>query len=681
MQAANRLLETWSTPYGMPPFSTIKDDNFMPAFQETMRLHRAEIDTISADPATPTFANTIEALERTGKALTQVGTVFWNLNSTVSNDALQQIEREISPQLANHQMAIKTNKALFARVEALFEQSSALGLTEEQTQLLDRYYKSFVRSGVKLDEAGTRRATAITERLAELYTVFSQNILSDEKSFLLILEKLADLAGLPDFVVQSAFHTAEERGYPGKHAITLQRSSVEPFLQFSTRRDLREKAYKGYIERGQMSAATDTRKLIAEILSLRQERAKLLGYETYADFRLDDVMAKTPANARRLLENVWTPAKRKADEERDALQKIAQSEGHNEPLAAWDWHHLTEVRRKAEFDIDSAALKPYFQLENMIAAAFDTAHRLFGITFTERHDIPVYHPDVRVWEAKDRHGGPIGLFVGDYFQRANKRSNAWMSCFRKQQRLDGDVLPIIINVMNFTKGSSGKPSLLSFDDARTLFHEFGHGLHGLLSQVTYPSLSGTAVDRDLVELPSQLYENWLLQRETLARFALHAETGEPIPPAIVDRVIAATTFNQGFATAEYVASALFDLDAHEATDVEHMDVNAFEANMRAKMGMPDEIALRHRPTHFQHVFTGEGYAAGYYTYLWAEVMEADAFHAFEETGNLYDKETAERLYKYVYSAGAKMKPDEAYRAFRGKDPSIEPLLEKRGLTA
>jgi peptidyl-dipeptidase Dcp len=679
MLSDNVLLQEWRTPFHMPPFEAIRDDDFLPAFVEAMRLHLAEVDAIAELPGEPAFANTIEALERAGGALKKVAAVFFNLSSADTNDERQKIERTISPLLSNHGMAILTNKKLFERIDKLFQKAAALGLNAEQFELLEKCHRTFVRAGAKLDGAAKARLKEIGARLSELNTAFSQNLLADEKSFQLVLETGDDLKGLPDFVRQAAAQTASDRGLQGQYVITLSRASIEPFLEFSERRDLREKAYKAYVARGEHSGAADNRPLISEILALRAEQAKLLGFKTYAEFQIADAMAKTPGNAQRLLDDVWVRARERADKERAALEATAQSEGHNEPLAGWDWHHYAEKRRSAEFSIHGAALKSYFELDNMIAAVFETANRLFGLSFKERTGVPIYHPDVRAWEVMDRGGKTIALFLGDYFHRPSKRSGAWMNSFREQEKLDGEVLPIIVNVLNFTKGAPGQPSLLSLDDARTLFHEFGHALHGLLSDVTYPSLSGTNVDRDFVELPSQLFENWLLQPETLKRFARHAGTGEPLPSALAERVLAARKLNQGFATAEYTASALYDLGVHEA-EQEGFDPIAFEEEMRARIGMPDAIALRHRPPHFQHIFAGSGYAAGYYTYLWAEVMEADAFEAFEETGDIFNPAVAERLHRFIYSSGGKLKPDEAYRAFRGRDPSVEPLMEKRGLS-
>jgi peptidyl-dipeptidase Dcp len=677
--ADNILLQDWNTPFKMPPFEAIRDRDFLPAFEQAMQRHLAAIADIAENPEEPSFANTVEALERADRLLETVSAVFFNVASADTNDERQRIERMISPLLSNHSMTILTNAKLFARVEALYKAQCRLGLTAEQSQLLENYYKNFVRAGAGLHETQKTRLKQINARLSELNTAFAQNVLAAEKAFQLVLETEEDLKGLPDFVRQSAAEAAAARGATGKYVITLARASIEPFLEFSERRDLREKAYKAYSARGEMPGDTCNSPLIQEIVALRAEQAKLLGFDSYAAFQIADAMAKTPLQARNLLETVWARAKLKADKERAAFEAIAQAEGYNERLAAWDWHYYARKRRAAEFSIDAAELMGYFGLENMIAAVFETAHRLFGLSFKELSGIPVYHPDVRVWEVRDRGGKVIALFLGDYFHRPSKRSGAWMSSFRRQERLDGETLPIIVNVLNLTKPPAGSPALLSLDGARTLFHEFGHALHGLLSNVTYGSLSGTSVDRDFVELPSQLFENWLLQPGTLNRFARHAETGDPIPEALVERLLAARTFNQGFATAEYTASALFDLEIHETPPAKADDAAAFEERLRARIGMPDAIALRHRPAHFQHIFAGSSYAAGYYTYLWAEVMEADAFGAFEEADDIFDPAVAERLYRYIYSSGGTMKPEEAYRAFRGRDPSVEPLMEKRGL--
>ena len=487
-----------------------------------------------------------------------------------------------------------------------------------------------------------------------------------------------DLAGLPDFVLAAARAAAEERGFPGKHVITLSRSSIEPFLQFSARRDLREKAHHAWLKRGENSGATDNRAVITEMVQLRTERARLLGFETFADYRLDDQMAKTPKAVRELLDNIWGRGRARARRERDDLQAKVREEGGNFAIAPWDWRYYAEKVRKERYAIDEAETKPFFQLERMIEAAFETAHRLFGLNFSPV-DVPLYHPDVRAWEVKDAGGEHVGLFLGDYFARESKASGAWMTSLRDQEKLAGDIHPIIVNVMNFSKPEPGHAVLLSFDDARTLFHEFGHGLHGLLSNVTYPLLSGTAVSSDFVELPSQLYEHWLEVPEILKKYARHCSTGEPMPQALLDRVLAARNFNQGCATVEYTSSALVDIDLHSLRDADKLDVTGFERDTLARLGMPNEIVMRHRLPHFQHLFSGGGYAAAYYSYLWSEVLDADAFLAFEEKGNAFDPETAKRLHDYIYSAGNLRDPAEAYKAFRGRLPTVDALLKKRGL--
>ncbi len=504
-------------------------------------------------------------------------------------------------------------------------------------------------------------------------------MLADEKAYALVLDGEDDLAGLPDSLREAAAKAAEDRGPAGKHVVTLARSSVEPFLQFSSRRDLREIAFKAWAARGETGEANDNRPIIAETVALRAERARLLGYESFAHFRLADTMAKTPEAALDLLRSVWTPARTQALREAAALQALIQAEGGNFELAPWDWRYYAERRRRAEFDFDESEIKPYLALDNIIAAAFDTARRLFGLAFSERRDVPLYHPDVRAWEVTDRDGRHVGLFLGDYFARPSKRSGAWMSGFRSQEKLDGDVRPIVVNVMNFSKSGAGDPPLLSFDDARTLFHEFGHALHGLLSDVTYPLISGTSVSRDFVEFPSQLFEHWLEQPEVLQRFARHSRTGEPMPDELLERVLAARKFNQGFATVEYLSSALVDFDFHLLAHAERIDASEFERTALERIGMPAAIVMRHRPPHFGHVFAGDGYSAAYYSYLWSEVLDADGFAAFKEAGDPFDPPTARRLRDFVYSAGFLRDPEEAYTAFRGRMPKPDALLRKRGL--
>jgi peptidyl-dipeptidase Dcp len=678
--SANPLLRPWTTPFEVPPFETIAPEHFRPAFEQALTEHRAEIAAIEQDPDEPTFENTIAAMELAGKALQKVSAVFFNLTGSHTNDALHEIERVMAPILSKHRSAIYLSAALFSRIDRLKVAEAELGLSAEQSRVLERYHKTFVRQGAALPEPDKKRLAEISERLAALGTQFGQNLLADEKAFTLVLDSHTDLDGLPDFLVEAAAQAAAERGMPGKHVITLARSSIEPFLQFSRRRDLREAAFRAWSARGEAGAATDNRPLIAETVSLRAERARLLGYDTFAAYRLEDTMAKTPDAALRLLSSVWDPARRKAGRDQDALQNLAQHEGGNFELAPWDWRYYAEQRRKAEFDFDEGELKPYFQLERMIEAAFYTAGRLFGLSFAERHDLPRYHPDVRIWEVSGADGRHVGLFLGDYFARPSKRSGAWMSGFRGQEKLAGDIRPIIVNVMNFSKAAEGEPSLLSFDDARTLFHEFGHALHGLLSDVTYPTLAGTSVPRDFVEFPSQLYEHWLERPEILKRFAVHYRTGEAIPQRLLDKLMAARNCNQGFATVEYTASALVDLDFHT---LQHpgssIDVGAFEAATLERIGMPSAITMRHRPPHFAHIFGGDGYSAAYYSYLWSEVLDADGFDAFEEAGDIFDPETAKRLHDFVYAAGSLREPDEAYQAFRGRPPAPEALLRKRGL--
>ena len=669
----NPLLAPWEG-LGLPPFDRIRPEHFRPAFDATMAAQIAAVETIAAASAPPTFENTIVALEVSGLELERVAAVFFHLASADTSEALQAVEREIAPLLSRHGNAIHLNAALFKRIDALWQARETLGLDDEQAQVLDRYHTLFVRAGAGLDEAGKKRLAEIGERLAALGTQFSQNVLAAENGFHLLLDE-DDLDGLPDSVRAAAAEAARDRGFPRKYIITLSRSSIEPFLQFSTQRDLREKAFNAWVRRGEKENAA----LIAETIRLRNERARLMGYESFAHFKLADSMAKTPEAVSALLNQVWEPALRRVGREEQALQAMVAAEGNNFRLAPWDWRYYAERRRKAEFDFNEAELEPYLQLDNVIAAAFDVAHRLFGLSFEEVKGLTLYRPEVRVWRVTGKDGRFVGLFVGDYFARASKRSGAWMSGLRDQHKLAGDVRPIVLNTMNFAKGPEGKPTLISFEDARTLFHEFGHALHGLLSDVTYPLISGTSVARDFVELPSQLYEHWLEEPEVLRRFALHAETGEPMPEDLLEKVLAARRFNQGFATVEYTASALVDLDLHLATDTDDIDVIAFEKQALERIHMPEAVVMRHRTPHFQHIFAGGGYASGYYSYLWSEVLDADAFEAFVEAGDIFDPETARRLHDHIYSAGYRRDPAEAYAAFRGRMPSTEPLLRKRGL--
>jgi peptidyl-dipeptidase Dcp len=675
----NPFFETWNTPFQTPPFDSIKPEHYRPAYERALKEHKDEIGAIARAAEAPTFENTVAALERSGRLLTRVELVFGNLTSSHTNDELQAIELELAPVLAQHWNAIYLDANLFARVDDLYERRADLRLEPEAVKVLERYHLDFVRAGAKASAEKRTRLAAITERLATLGTEFGQNVLADEQETVLPLSE-ADVAGLPNFARDAAAETAKERKIDAPYAVTTSRSSAEPFLQFADSREMREKLWRAWMSRGGTGNVHDNKKIIAETVKLRAERAQLLGYPTFAHYKLADSMAKTPETARALLDQVWKSARVRAMEERDALQELITTEGGNFELAAWDWRYYAEKLRKARYDLDESEIKPYFQLDKMIEAAFDTATKLFGLSFKERHDIPLYHPDVRVWEVvKD--GRHVGLFYGDYFARASKRGGAWMSSFRDQERLDGEVTPLIINTCNFPKPAKGEPALLSFDEAKTLFHEFGHGLHGMLSNVKYPRLSGTNVARDFVELPSQLYEHWLEEPAVLEKFAVHAETGEAMPKALLEKMRAARNFNKGFDTVEFLSSALVDMDFHAVREAGEIDVDAFQKTSLDSIGMPKEIVMRHASPHFLHIFTGDGYSAGYYSYLWSEVLDADGFRAFKEAGDAFDPATAARLYEYIYSSGGTRDFAEAYRQFRGRDPDVDALLEGRGLKA
>ncbi len=679
MTQVNPLLADWNTPFEVPPFDLVKNDHYREAFDIALEQSEIEIERIANNEDEPTFVNTIAAMEIAGEALSKVSGVFFNLSGSHTNDEMQTIQREMAPKLSAHHSKIMLNEKLFARVEVLYLGREELDLNPEAKRVLERYHSNFVRSGAKLEGSERQRMAEVSSELATLGTQFSQNILADESAYELVLEEGDDLAGLPDFIVSAAASAAKERGHDGKYVITLSRSLIEPFLQFSSRRDLRETAYKSWIARGENGAETDNREIISKTLKLREQRANLLGFKTFADFKLDDQMAKTPDAVRDLLMQVWEPAKKRASQETQKLQELANSEGANFKIAPWDWRYYSEKVRSRDHDLDEAEIKPYLQLDKIIEAAFDTANRLFGLSFEERSDIPKYHDDVRTFEVKNKDGEHVAIFIGDYFARTSKRSGAWMSGFRSQEKLKGDISPIIVNVMNFAKAAESEPSLLTFDDAHTLFHEFGHALHGMLSNVTYPSISGTSVARDFVELPSQLFEHWLDEKEILSEYAVHYKTGEPMPDTLIEKLKAASTFNQGFATVEYTSSALVDLELHTMPADKAQDIGKVEKEILAKLDMPDEISMRHRTPHFAHVFSGDGYSAGYYSYMWSEVMDADAFEAFKETGDVFDEATSQRLLDYIYSAGGSRDPAELYVEFRGQMPEIGALLEGRGL--
>ncbi|MBS9715958.1 M3 family metallopeptidase [Pseudohalocynthiibacter aestuariivivens] len=669
----NPLLSQWNTPFEIAPFDKISDDDFMPAFEAALAKDRANVDAIAKNPEPASFANTIEALELSSEALHKVLSVFYTLAGSDSNPEREALQRAFAPKLAAYSSEVFMNAVLFERIETLWKSRDSLCLNSEQDRVLMLTRRSFVRAGANLQGCDRERLKEVTNRLAVLGTEFTQNLLADERDWFMELGA-DDLEGLPQFVLDTAKSAAEEKGVSG-HVVTLSRSLIVPFLQFSSRRDLREKAYRAWAARGANNGATDNRAIAAETLALRQERAELLGYKSFADFKLETEMAKTPAAVRDLLMQVWSPAKAQADKDAGVLTHMMQDDGVNGVLEPWDWRYYSEMRRKAEHDLDEAELKPYLQLDKMIEAAFDCSTRLFGLKFKPL-DVALYHSDARAWDVT-RSGKHIAVFIGDYFARGSKRSGAWCSAMRSQKKLGGEKQPIVINVCNFAKPSAGRPALLSYDDARTLFHEFGHALHQMLSDVTYESISGTSVARDFVELPSQLYEHWLEVPEVLAKYAVHAETGEPMPKALLDSLLEAQTYDMGFSTVEYVASALVDLAFHEGAAPS--DPIAKQSEILEEIGMPHAIEMRHRTPQFAHVFSGDGYSSAYYSYMWSEVMDADAFEAFEEADGAFDPEMAEKLEKHILSAGGSEEPDTLYTAFRGRMPGVEALLKGRGL--
>lgn len=666
----NPLLSPWEGAFALPPFALIQDDHFAPAFEAALAEARANIAAIAGNPEAPTFANTIAALEQAEATLDRVGGVFWNLAGAESTDAREALQRDLAPKLSAFASEVTNNKPLVARIETLWQGRDALDLTPEELRVLTLYRRMFVRSGALLEGAEADRLTAVKSRLAVLGTEFSQNVLAEERDWVLDLSE-DDLTGLPDFVVASARAAGAERGRPGP-VLTLGRSLIVPFLQFSPRRDLRQKAYEAWTARGANGNSFDNRAVAAEILKLREERARLLGYESFAAYKLEPEMAKTPDAVRDLLMRVWQPARAKAEADAKVLEDMLHADGIPGPLEPWDWRYYAEKRRKALHDLDEATLKPYLSLDAMLAAMFGCATRLFGLEFREI-DGPFYHPDVRGWEVT-RGGNHIAVFLGDYFARPSKRSGAWCSAMRSQKKLGGDQRPVVVNVCNFAKGD---PCLLSWDDARTLFHEFGHALHQMLSDVTFGFISGTSVARDFVELPSQLYEHWLEVPQVLDAHARHFQTGEPMPASLRDRLLAAGTYDQGFATVEFLASALVDLAFHEGAAP--ADPMQKQAEVLEQIGMPRAIRMRHATPHFAHVFSGDGYSAGYYSYMWSEVMDADAFAAFEEAGDPFDPETARKLEQHILSAGGSEEAEALYTRFRGKMPGVEPLLRGRGL--
>lgn len=675
------LLALWGGPHGgVPAFDKVKVTDFKPALEAAMAENLAEINAIANNPAAPTFENTMVALERSGQTLTRVNTVYDIWSSTLNDDTFSAIETEMAPRLAAFSDRITQNAALFKRIEAVYKSPATKQLTPEQQRLVEVRYKEFVRAGAKLDATAKARLSQINQQLAGLFTRFSQNVLADESDSVLVLKTDKDLGGLPASLRDAARTTAGTRKIAAAGVITNTRSSIDPFLTYSDQRALREKAWRLFTNRGDNGGAHDNNAIITQILQLRAERARLLGYPTHAHLRLDNTMAKTPEAAMQLMEQVWQPAVARVHEEVADMQALARKEGAPAgfTIEPWDYRYYAEKVRKARYDLDQNEVKQYLQLDKMREGMFWVAGELFNFVFVPVTDVPVYHPDVKVWQVNDKTTGKqIGLWYFDPYARPGKRSGAWMNAYRDQQRIDGkNVTTIVSNNSNFVKGKDGEPVLISWTDATTLFHEFGHALHGLSSNVTYPTLSGTNVVRDYVEFPSQLLENWLPTPQVLSRFALHYQTGQPIPQALVDRIDKASSFNEGFATVEFLASALIDMKLHLAGS-QPINPDQFERQTLAQLGMPRELVMRHRTPQFTHVFSSDGYSAGYYSYLWSVVLAADGFSAFTEAGGPYDKAVAARLRQHVFTVGNTVDPAAGYRAFRGRDPKIDALMKQR----
>ena len=685
----NPFFQEWNTPYEVPPFLDIKDEHYMPAYEQGMKENLEEIDAIVKNPEAPTFANTIEELERTGKLLSKVGRVFSNLASSNTNPKLQELQRELSPMLSAHYDKISLNEGLFNRVDAIWQNRENLDLTKEQTKLLNDTRKGFVRSGALLSEDQKERISEINSKISGLSTSFGQNLLAETNGFELILEA-SDLEGLSDGVIAAAADAASQKmdsaesdeekdKYKGKYVFTPHRSSMYPFLTESTRRDLREKLYNSYVMRGDNNNDTDNKEIAAQIAKLRAERAQIMGYKTHAHFILDDNMLKTPEEVYDLLYKLWKPAVKRAKVEVADMQAVADSEGHDFKVAAWDWWHYSEKVRKEKYDLDESAIKPYLSLDNVLQGVFNTTNKLWGLNFTEIFDIDLYHPDARIWEVTDKDGSHLGIFIGDYFTRSNKRGGAWMSSFKGQSNLDGRERPIVVNVCNFPAPVGDDPALLSFDNVVTLFHEFGHAMHGTLTDVKYGSMAGTSGPRDFIELPSQLLEHWASEPQVLKSFATHYETGEPIPDELIEKLLNASKFNQGFINTEYLAASLLDMDWHTiSADDELKDANKFESESMKKVGLIGEIAPRYRTTYFAHIFSG-GYSSGYYSYVHAAVLDSDAFEAFKEAGDVFDPDLSSKLRSSIYSMGSTEEAMDLFVEFRGRKPVIEPLLKVRGL--
>jgi peptidyl-dipeptidase Dcp len=674
----NPFFQTYQTPFETPPFDLIRDEHYLPAFEEGMVQQRKEIDIIADNDAGATFENTVAALDRSGALLTRVGSVFFNLKAAHTNDQIQEIARELVPKLSRHNDDIILNAKLFQRIKTVYEKKDEIDLTGEEQKLLEKYYRDFVRGGANLSESGKARLRQLNERLSVLSVQFGDNVLAEDNAFELIIDNKEDLAGLTEASISTAAETAKELGHAGKWVFTLHKPSMIPFLQYSERRELREEILRAYINRGNNGDTHDNKNIVAEMISLRVQKAGLLGYETHADFILEENMAKDSDRVFELLNKIWQPALVMAKKEAYELQSLIYSEGDNFKLQPWDWRYYAEKLKKQKYDLDEKELRPYFELSNVRRGVFEVANKLYGITFSERTDIQVYHPDVRVYEVKESDGSHIGILYTDYFPRSSKRGGAWMNAYRSQHRIDGEMItPVIVNVGNLSKPTADQPALLSFSEVETLFHEFGHALHGLLSDCTYKSISGTNVPRDFVELPSQIMENWASAPDVLKSYARHFQTGEPIPDALIEKIQNAGKFNQGFATTEYLAAAFLDMNWHIVSDTTRQDVISFEEDVLGEIGLIPEIVVRYRSPYFQHIFSG-GYSAGYYSYIWAEVLDADAFQAFRENG-LFDRETAESFRQNILAAGGTEDPMKLYTKFRGAEPKIDALLERRGL--
>ncbi|QYJ80873.1 M3 family metallopeptidase [Shewanella aegiceratis] len=678
--ASNPFFKPYDTFLGMPDFDKIKPEHYLPAFKAGIAQHKAEIQAIIDNPAAPTFANTIEAMEFAGDLTTKVASVFYNLTSADTNEQLQAISKEVSPMLSAAGDDILLNDQLFKRVKAVYDQRDSLALNTAQQKLLEDTYKSFTRGGANLSDADKVKLRALNEKIGKLSLEFGDNLLAETNAFELVIDNAADLKGLPQDVINTAAQTAEKKGHPGKWVFTTQRPSITPFLTYADNRELREKIYKGYVERGNNNNAHDNKKILAQMAALRAERAQLMGYKSHAHFVLEERTAKTPENVYGLLDKVWPAALGQAKAEVAVMQELIDAEGGNFKLAAWDWWYYADKIRVAKYSFNEQETRPYFSLENTLKGVFYTANRLYGITVKERTDLPKYNDEVRTWEVYDKDGSLMAIFMGDYYVRDSKRGGAWANAYRKQYRMHGvESKPIIVNVLNYPRPVGDEPALLTFDEASTLFHEFGHALHAMLSDVEYRSQAGTSVPRDYVEFPSQVMENWMTQPEVLAQFAKHYKTGEVIPQSLVEKIQAASKFNQGFATVEYMAATKLDLDWHTLSDFEPKDAAKFEADSLSKMGLIEEIAPRYRSTYFSHIFSG-GYSAGYYSYLWSDILGADAFEAFKENG-IFDKATADAFRNNVLSQGGSEDPMLLYKQFRGKEAGIEPLLRSRGLLA